>query len=598
MSSAGGNDRTRGARAGTPVRIALVFRCCILAGRLRLAATSRQQTVGDAVGRRRRRWRARRAGARRRSAADATVGSPIAPERASGPRASLTRRALDATLRTLRSGSMPTPVRPLPRALRSRRRRRDRRRTRREAPRRRARRAGATTPTSSSSTAPAAGFVFDEGILKSASRGVSMGLGVRVQKGDATGYAYVEELDWDAMKRAAETAAQIATGGGGERPGRRAARRAARAATSSTGVTLDVPGLDKRALLERASRGGARLRPARSSRSRRASPRRSARSSSSRATARWRTTSSRSSASASASSPSRTASGRRARAAAAGARRIGYFEGKSPEWHAREAARQAIAHARRAARRPPAQMEVVLAPGDSGILLHEAVGHGLEADFNRKGTSNYAGQDRQAGRERALHGGRRRDAAPVARHHQRRRRGQRAAARACSSRRASSSATCTTASAPSTTSSRPSGNGRRESFALRPDAADDQHHPRSPGPHDPEEILKSVKRGVYAKQLRRRPGRHLQRRLRLLADRELPRRGRQAHRAAQGREPHRQRPRRAAQGDDARQRRRGQRRHLDLRQGRAERAGRRRVPDDQDRGDHGRRDEDRLSGEP
>ena len=37
----------------------------------------------------------------------------------------------------------------------------------------------------------AGGFVFDEGILKSASRGVSMGLGVRVLKGDATGYAYV-----------------------------------------------------------------------------------------------------------------------------------------------------------------------------------------------------------------------------------------------------------------------------------------------------------------------------------------------------------------------------------------------------------------------
>ena len=35
-------------------------------------------------------------------------------------------------------------------------------------------------------------------------------------------------------------------------------------------------------------------------------------------------------------------------------------------------------------------MDVVLAPGDSGILLHEAVGHGLEADFNRKKTSNYS----------------------------------------------------------------------------------------------------------------------------------------------------------------------------------------------------------------
>jgi len=58
----------------------------------------------------------------------------------------------------------------------------------------------------------AGGMVFDEGILKSASRGVSMGLGVRVQKGDATGYAYVERLDWEAMRRAADTAAQIASG--------------------------------------------------------------------------------------------------------------------------------------------------------------------------------------------------------------------------------------------------------------------------------------------------------------------------------------------------------------------------------------------------
>lgn len=43
------------------------------------------------------------------------------------------------------------------------------------------------------------------------------------------------------------------------------------------------------------------------------------------------------------------------------------------------------------ARRPPAgEMPVILAAGASGILLHEAIGHGLEADFNRKGTSIYA----------------------------------------------------------------------------------------------------------------------------------------------------------------------------------------------------------------
>src|SRR4051812_38646990 len=53
---------------------------------------------------------------------------------------------------------------------------------------------------------------FEEGITRSAARGTSLGLGVRVQRGDATGYAYVEDLSWDSMKRAAETAARIAGG--------------------------------------------------------------------------------------------------------------------------------------------------------------------------------------------------------------------------------------------------------------------------------------------------------------------------------------------------------------------------------------------------
>src|SRR5205823_2366375 len=40
---------------------------------------------------------------------------------------------------------------------------------------------------------------------------------------------------------------------------------------------------------------------------------------------------------------------------------------------------------------PAGSMEVVLGPGWPGILLHEAIGHGLEADFNRKGTSAFSG---------------------------------------------------------------------------------------------------------------------------------------------------------------------------------------------------------------
>jgi TldD protein len=98
----------------------------------------------------------------------------------------------------------------------------------------------------------AGGLVFDEGILKSASRGVSMGLGVRVQKGDATGYAYVERLDWDSMKRAAETAAQIATGGGSKAPIAARLLEPARRYELDR-PSLDEPGVDKRALLERAA---------------------------------------------------------------------------------------------------------------------------------------------------------------------------------------------------------------------------------------------------------------------------------------------------------------------------------------------------------
>jgi TldD protein len=72
--------------------------------------------------------------------------------------------------------------------------------------------------------------------------------------------------------------------------------------------------------------------------------------------------------------------------AAGGGGRAGLdqFDGsKSPETLAREAARGAILQLG-AVPAPAGEMEVVLGPGWPGILLHEAVGHGLEADFNRK----------------------------------------------------------------------------------------------------------------------------------------------------------------------------------------------------------------------
>jgi TldD protein len=63
----------------------------------------------------------------------------------------------------------------------------------------------------------------------------------------------------------------------------------------------------------------------------------------------------------------------------------------SPQRIGREAARQAVATLG-AVPAPAGPQTVVLAPGWSGILLHEAVGHGLEADFIRKGTSLFAGK--------------------------------------------------------------------------------------------------------------------------------------------------------------------------------------------------------------
>jgi TldD protein len=69
-----------------------------------------------------------------------------------------------------------------------------------------------------------------------------------------------------------------------------------------------------------------------------------------------------------------------------------FFTGEqSPENFAKEAARQAIVQLD-AKEAPAGEMEVVLGPGWPGILLHEAIGHGLEADFNRKGISAFSGK--------------------------------------------------------------------------------------------------------------------------------------------------------------------------------------------------------------
>jgi TldD protein len=88
------------------------------------------------------------------------------------------------------------------------------------------------------------------------------------------------------------------------------------------------------------------------------------------------------------------ANGRREVGVFGGGGRVSFdFFQESERWalYAREATRQALVKLD-AVPAPAGTMTVVLGPGWPGILLHEAVGHGLEGDFNRKGVSAFAGR--------------------------------------------------------------------------------------------------------------------------------------------------------------------------------------------------------------
>ena len=166
-----------------------------------------------------------------------------------------------------------------------------------------------------------------------------------------------------------------------------------------------------------------------------------------------------------------------------------------PEKFARQALHQALVNLE-AVDAPAGVMPVVLGNGWPGVLLHEAVGHGLEGDFNRKGTSTYAG-----------------------------RMGQQVAAKGVTivddgtleGRRGSLNiddegepTQCTTliedgilvGYMQDSLNARlmgmaPTGNGRRESFAHLVMPRMTNTYMRA-GSHDPEEMIRSVKRGLYA----------------------------------------------------------------------------------------------------
>ena len=264
-------------------------------------------------------------------------------------------------------------------------------------------------------------------------------------------------------------------------------------------------------------------------------------------------------------------------AAADALRSISFFGDKKPEFFAKESARQAILQldAREA---PAGEMEVVLGPGWPGVLLHEAVGHGLEADFNRKKTSAFAGLI-----------------------------GKRVASEKCTVvdngtmpwRRGSLNVDDEGEPTQETVliekgilkgylsdklSARlmgisDTGNGRRESYEHIPMPRMTNTYMLA-GQDNPEDIIRSVKRGIYAVnfgggQVDITNGKFVFWRLRSLHDRRRP-----DHRADQRRNADRQWPRCSDASLDGRQRFEARRRRRHLRQRWTGRAGRRGHSDD------------------
>ena len=226
--------------------------------------------------------------------------------------------------------------------------------------------------------------------VKSASRNVAQGVGIRVVKGDAIGYAYTESLDLEAMRRAAETASRIGTDNERPRPMDATPYLSTGSFYSTTEHLTDEPATRKVALLERADQAARSFDPS------------IARLDASIGDELKYVMVARSDGKVvgdiqplirfNVSALSQQGESRQvARTGGGGRLGIEYFERVTPEELARDAARQAVLQ-QGAIEAPAGTLPVVLAAGDSGVLLHEAVGHGLEADFNRKGTSNYSGR--------------------------------------------------------------------------------------------------------------------------------------------------------------------------------------------------------------
>jgi TldD protein len=230
---------------------------------------------------------------------------------------------------------------------------------------------------------------IDESIVKSAVQGVSLGVGVRVLSGERTGYAYSDDLSPEKIRKAARVAACIASGPSKvDKTGFVEARRRdlypiviAPSETSLAERVEFVKRADRAARAEDRRVFQVQASYADSLRYVLVATSDGVLSTDRQPLARLNV-----------SVLARQGDGVAQSGYSGGGGRVSldFFEtDKTPEHFAREAVRQAIVLLD-AVPAPAGEMTVVLGPGWPGVLLHEAVGHGLEADFNRKKVSAFS----------------------------------------------------------------------------------------------------------------------------------------------------------------------------------------------------------------
>jgi TldD protein len=232
---------------------------------------------------------------------------------------------------------------------------------------------------------------MDESIVKAATQGVSLGVGVRVISGERTGYAYSDDLSAEKIRHAAKVAACIASGP--SKVDKAALHEGMKRNLYPVLTAPNEAGFGERLELVKRAEKAARAYDPRIFQVQATyadSLRHVLVANSDGVLTYDRQPMARLNVSALA----RQGNGSPQSGYSGGGGRVDldFFAGeKSPEYFAREAGRQAIVQLG-AVEAPAGESTVVLGPGWPGVLLHEAVGHGLEADFNRKGTSAFSGR--------------------------------------------------------------------------------------------------------------------------------------------------------------------------------------------------------------